>query len=572
MTFRSEVSDIVFPSLSPQWAPKVYSRSYTRVHPSTVILTAIHDCLGYYYIKYNHFDSYPEGLGQDLVRAIPALEKKFEGQSFIRIIRYQYSSSSVEWLESQRKFCENVVPSDMYDGYEKSTSPPKNDLFIEWTYTYDLDNLLFIVDSNAHFSLRGIAQKSEDEWIQFIDTDARGNRCLGLGTPPDLVGQFGRVAELFLGKDPIPTVGDFVPTSTISPSIWSKPLTRHHQRLMVAQVHATVAETYSILSTLTEAGVQDLAMPFLEAIVPNNQAIVLNCHSPTLDIFKAASGDRSPWFSYRGCLILLATHLDDNERYQVYVQAVAARAKAKNQDRCTALLWSIRHVAVVEISGDTVSHSGPIPLLAAYGSDEKGFTNALHLLWHYLPDPRWRIVEEQSTSPGAGSSNFGSLPTEIVLKIMMFTDQLHYPKYQFLSRNFFKLWWKHLRVGPYTILPDAEEVAETSRSFRAYSADENVPVQLQLKVLWGTHSENIWRSDEKPKGDEPSTIWWSLHCREKERRDEKEDFSRGSPRYRLQRFCSYWPEVLRAKKYSLPKVIDPFSGKSDTIFCEAQPI
>jgi hypothetical protein len=63
-------------------------------------------------------------------------------------------------------------------------------------------------------------------------------------------------------------------------------------------------------------------------------------------------------------------------------------------------------VAVVEISGGVVSHSDPIPLLAAYGSDEEGFVNALNLLWHYLPYPRWRIVDERATSREADSLDF----------------------------------------------------------------------------------------------------------------------------------------------------------------------
>jgi hypothetical protein len=103
------------------------------------------------------------------------------------------------------------------DIYEISSSPPENDLFIEWTYTYDLDSLNFIVDSKAHFDLQAIAQARSEEWIPFISSDARGDRCLSLETPPPLVGLFVSSSPPRLGGDPVPSLDPFVPTSTISP-------------------------------------------------------------------------------------------------------------------------------------------------------------------------------------------------------------------------------------------------------------------------------------------------------------------------------------------------------------------
>ena len=370
---------------------------------------------------------------------------------------------------------------------------------------------------------------------------------------------------------------DFVPTSTISPSTWSQPLTPHHRRLMLAQVNAIIAETYSLLCIFhavnpTSKEVHEFATSFLEAIVPNNQVIVANRRSPTWNFYmsKKLGG---PWFWYRGCLILLASDLDKNERFQVYVQAVAARAKAKKRDKCTVLLWSIRHVAVVEISDGVVSHSDPIPLLAAYGSDEDGFMNALNLLWHYLPYPRWRIVDQRPTPQETGDANFGKFSTEIVMRIMMFTDQLHYPKYQFLSHTFFQLWWNQLRVASYTILPDSEEIEDTSRCFTAYSADTNVPVRLRLKILWGIATGNIWRTDETDSSAELVNTWWSAHGERRPGNDE-EDFSQGSnkTKYRLQRFYSYWDHDLATPRNNFLRVQDEFSSQRDIILCEAEAI
>lgn len=460
--------------------------------------------------------------------------------------------------------------------FQKSREAPKNNLHIEWTYTFDLDNLLFIVDSGAFFSLRNIAQKSGEQWIPFIGNDCGGQRCLSIDAPPELVGRFERIREIHLGSDPIPDMQHLLPTAPISPSTWLNPssLTPHHRRLLLAQVNSTIAEAFSLLTMIQkyepiEADIKAFSITFLEAIVPNNQAIVVNRYSPRLA--PRDKNPQSPWLWYRGCLVLLTTKLDNDERFRVYVQAVVAKAKAQNREKCTAILWSIRHVAVVEISGDTVSHSDPIPLLAAYGTDEAGFLNALHLLWHYLPYPRWRIAEGSETIP-SGAGDFGKLPIEIVTKIMAFTDQLHYPKYQFLSRHFFKLWWKQLRVASYTIQPDADQVDETSRCFKASSPDQNAVVDLRLRFLWGKQSgSTIWRSDEPPRTGEPENIWWSLHCRREaeERQPDKADFSQGSTKYRLQRFCSYWAENHPPIYASiLPRVGDYFASQSDVFSCE----
>jgi len=53
--------------------------------------------------------------------------------------------NSLNWLAERRQNCEGRS--------DRTTSPPKNDILIEWTYTFDLDNLNFIVDSRAAFDL-----------------------------------------------------------------------------------------------------------------------------------------------------------------------------------------------------------------------------------------------------------------------------------------------------------------------------------------------------------------------------------------------------------------------------------
>jgi len=81
----------------------------------------------------------------------------------------------------------------------------------------------------------------------------------------------------------------------------------------------------------------------------------------------------SPWDWYCG-LLNSTTTSPSRSAFRQW-----ARAKAKNLDRCTALVSSVYHVPVVGISRGSMSHSDPIRLLAADCSDKEGFMNALRL-------------------------------------------------------------------------------------------------------------------------------------------------------------------------------------------------
>ena len=59
-----------------------------------------------------------------------------------------------------------------------------NDLFIEYTYTVDLDREIFSVDDGAHFKLSNVPHGRE--WIKYVGQNSRECRVLKRGTPKEI--------------------------------------------------------------------------------------------------------------------------------------------------------------------------------------------------------------------------------------------------------------------------------------------------------------------------------------------------------------------------------------------------
>ncbi|KAL4958947.1 uncharacterized protein BDV14DRAFT_206157 [Aspergillus stella-maris] len=157
---------------------------------------------GRYFVYYNHFDCYPEGLGEAIVATIPADPDKY--QAWLESLKATYSSRCLQYesdvLCVSPKFglpSADISPierlSRSYRGLDHHlTEPPTlvlledyaNDIFIDWTYTIDLYREVLGVDQAAFFNLHRLPH--HPEWARYLKIDRR-RRVLSESTPLDLV-------------------------------------------------------------------------------------------------------------------------------------------------------------------------------------------------------------------------------------------------------------------------------------------------------------------------------------------------------------------------------------------------
>ncbi|MCJ1394015.1 hypothetical protein MMC18_006892 [Xylographa bjoerkii] len=163
---------------------------------------------GRYYILYRNFDCYAQGLGVWIVQSIPQDSDGY--QKWLNAQRAKFAKweqildqeiLSISKARLQGLHFSSVVSSDgqlhaapslpalLDDRLEAALLPcfrvPKKDLWIEYTYTIDLDREVFTMDNGIHFFFNKIPR---DVWVQSLGFDDQWQRLAFPSLlPPDCI-------------------------------------------------------------------------------------------------------------------------------------------------------------------------------------------------------------------------------------------------------------------------------------------------------------------------------------------------------------------------------------------------
>lgn len=429
------------------------------------------------------------------------------------------------WLESQREYYDSEAerlreleeedPSfeadedEDYHGYycKPSKEGPENDVFIEWTYTFDLDRLAFTVDGAVHFRLDNIPReeiaRGKQQWIEYLSLDGSGSRCLALDTPKEFIADISLPVPRPLPEG-LASYEKFNPMIMQTTELSAYKLNTS-EALACVVAKGFIWKYYNKYSQITQysPGEQEFshaALGLLYAASPGMQVFVAQDESKKIKVHPSKSKhqfavpSRTVW--YRGRMIQLSSHLDNEDNLRAEVGSTVTAIREKGLENCTSLLWSVQHVVIITVSGDDVAHSAAIPVLAAYGSEigDNDFTTGLKVLAHHLQPSLFDSTESEDQQKTAAEPQHlsdpanKSLPMEVFEHILKFVDREAYFTCTHLSHACRAYCLERPRVGPYILLRQEDEDSDV---FIARVGDEP---SKRMKLFW---NRTPWKAKDR---------------------------------------------------------------------------
>ncbi|KAK0480730.1 hypothetical protein IW261DRAFT_1474280 [Armillaria novae-zelandiae] len=341
---------------------------------------------GWYFIHYNHLDSYPNVLGLMIHGEVPP------GDCAAGVFDNWFGSSTKRFDDDLKRYG------------EKNCDQPQNDTFIEWIYEIDFDNLVFHIDSIPMFRLD--CMPPAPDFCDYIAFNHYGGRAY----PEKMPERYRYEANWItsppeIGKDQLMAYKrlDATVTEDIIPLAMSV-VSSTRIRLLEALIGTLMKRSGSLYRNIinlrnvssrdyfTKASSHSIWLFAWSALSPpkyGNQweAVIAGSHYPA----RVSKDDcLAVWFRENLC-VFAWTHLDDEPNLKAAVVAITGCLRSQSRDSDTfGVAFSLFHCVVIRLDGKTgkVTHTGVLDFLPswyAYSLSTPGIT-ALARLSEYLDD------------------------------------------------------------------------------------------------------------------------------------------------------------------------------------------
>ena len=346
---------------------------------------------------------------------------------------------------------------------------PQPDFYNDWTYNINLDHLTFILDDKVYFNLEEIPRGPDhDEWVRYIQLDGSRDRCINPFAPRE----YFFSPDSYLGQEErAHALGQFASATPkiIEPATWTRTTASRSvlNTLTLFTFANLVEDSYGVLSSLIYK-----YKPFVPFFIVPAQYLLTVAAPGILHLTEERAIDWSGrdkkgrledshstihlWF--RNCLVIMADRLDDEDSCKCWIGIAIEKINAtrKEATTVTALLWSVYHAVAVVISNEGVSHSEPVPVIAAFKVDDDAFVNGVDFLMHFL---RPSFVEFTSVNAKtlalANDTIYMNtklrLPFDVVVRILDFVDVKTYNSCNILAKAYRVYWARHPRIGKFRL-------------------------------------------------------------------------------------------------------------------------
>ncbi|CAE6520479.1 unnamed protein product [Rhizoctonia solani] len=415
---------------------------------------------------------------------------------------------------------------------------------ISWTYTIDLDNLVFTINGIVHLRLDNMPPDLEDYTYQ-VDGDAPVPQEY-LRPKVDLWPSPGFDIEerqqKYKALQPM-----IVPATEWGAPTWDE-LTVS-QRFSIEITHHLLRETSPIFAyayvPFIRGGIGRFCWNVLCASVPalpmsrviarkgEAQFRTLSCGSTNspwslgaylkmhslefANPFKVSGGDYC-WI--RGCLIAFCTHLDDPIYVAHEVEQMVHKMRSDGHSEAVGIILSSQQeLVVVAVDGPTVRHSPVLDIRTTPCGERPGRATEGRLLLTYLLSPPVTVPPlPWRTRPRQPLTVSRTLPPEILRTIIGYLDIRTYLTMCQVSRSIRSVCVANPRIGDYTVL---RRVQGFMSMFAVRSRNGKLK---NIKLQWDDGQWKQWRAQEvspeefdKLKQEENTekvfdVIMYSFHC------------------------------------------------------------